>query len=161
MKENMERMEKLGILNLSTQLKSRHFPPKPSTKNPTQNSKSLVRSSTVPSQAIRRSSRLKTLAPVKYAEVRIPKEKPLKNIRIFIPEGSKPEVYTEEHVKLLGDCKTTWTLFEDGFGEDGQRIYDPVDGKSCHQCRQKLWVIAPAAANVTWSRANSVEIACI
>nr|GMD49789.1 cell division cycle-associated 7-like protein [Ipomoea batatas] len=51
--------------------------------------------------------------------------------------GSKPETYTEEHEKLLGSTKMNWTLFVDGYGKDGKRIYDPVKGKTCHQCRQK------------------------
>lgn len=54
---------------------------------------------------------------------------------VKLEEGSKPEVYTEEHEKLLGNTEQTWTLFVDGYGENGQRIYDPVKGKTCHQCR--------------------------
>ncbi|XP_076935869.1 uncharacterized protein LOC143602740 [Bidens hawaiensis] len=50
---------------------------------------------------------------------------------------AKPEIYTEEHEKLLGEAKTEWTLFVDGYGKDGKRIYDHVQGKTCHQCRQK------------------------
>lgn len=34
---------------------------------------------------------------------------------ISIREGSKPEIYTEEDEKLLGDCKTGWTLYVDGY----------------------------------------------
>lgn len=72
--------------------------------------------------------------------VRVPKPKKdwrkvVGNVEIHIKEGSKPEIYTEEHEQLLGDCKTTWTLDVDGFDEDGQRIYDQFEGKHCHQCR--------------------------
>ena len=28
-------------------------------------------------------------------------------------------------------------LFVDGFGADGKRIYCKIEGKTCHQCRQK------------------------
>ena len=28
-------------------------------------------------------------------------------------------------------------LFVDGFGSDGKRIYCKIEGKTCHQCRQK------------------------
>lgn len=73
-----------------------------------------------------------------YAEKgRSPKKegKSVRNIEIKIEEGSEPEVYTEVHEQLLGDCKTNWTLYVDGYGQDGQRMYDPVEGKSCHQCR--------------------------
>lgn len=52
-------------------------------------------------------------------------------------EGSKLEIYTEEHEKLLGTTELSWTFFVDGYGNDGKRIYDPVKGKTCHQCRQK------------------------
>lgn len=54
---------------------------------------------------------------------------------IWIREGLKPEIYTEEHEKLLGDCKKHWTLLVDGYGEDGKRIYDEVNGETCHQYR--------------------------
>lgn len=59
----------------------------------------------------------------------------MKDVEIYIKEGSKPEVYTEEHEKLLGDSKTTWTLLVDGYDVEGERIYDQYLGKSCHQCR--------------------------
>lgn len=74
---------------------------------------------------------------VVYVEKRTPKKKARESeeIEIHIEEGSKPEIYTEEDMKLLGDSKTAWTLMVDGYGEDGERIYDPFYGKSCHQCR--------------------------
>ncbi|CAK9150822.1 unnamed protein product [Ilex paraguariensis] len=131
-KENMERMEKLGILELSRKLKtSKSLPPK----NPPKKKPTLP-----PSEPTRRSSRLTNRTPVNYSEKRTPKkegevEKLLQNLDIRIKEGSKPEIYTEEHENLLGDCKTTWTLYVDGYDEDGHRIYDPFEGKSCHQCR--------------------------
>lgn len=80
--------------------------------------------------------RLKTLTPVSYSEDH-PKRKrgSSRNIEIRILEGSQPEIYTEEHDKLLGDCKSSWTLSVDGYGKDGERIYDPVNGETCHQCR--------------------------
>lgn len=56
-------------------------------------------------------------------------------VEICIKEGSKPEIYTKEHKKLLGDYETAWTLLVDGYGEDGKRIYDNVNGETCHQCR--------------------------
>lgn len=59
---------------------------------------------------------------------------------IMLEEGGKPEIYTEEHEKLLGHTERCWTLFEDGYGKDGKRIYDSVRGKTCHQCRLvTLW----------------------
>lgn len=72
---------------------------------------------------------------VSYVEVDVVKKgKPLK-ADVFLEEGSKPEFYTEEHEKLLGNTQKSWTLFVDGYGKDGKRIYDPVKGKTCHQCR--------------------------
>lgn len=81
-------------------------------------------------------SRLKTLTPVSYVEIR-PKSKNgnSKSNEIHIKEGSQPEIYTEEDAKLLGDCESDWVLGVDGYGQDGKRLYDPVNGKSCHQCR--------------------------
>lgn len=49
--------------------------------------------------------------------------------------GFQPEIYTEDHEKLLGDVKTEWQLFVDGYDGKGNRIYDPAGGKTCHQCR--------------------------
>ncbi|GLU19964.1 hypothetical protein SLE2022_361840 [Rubroshorea leprosula] len=53
-------------------------------------------------------------------------------IQKWVCEATRLEVYTEEHEKLLGNAKRSWTLFE-----DGNRTYDPIKGKTCHQCRQK------------------------
>lgn len=76
------------------------------------------------------------MIPVSYSEIRTTKERDSsKDQEIHIREGSRPEIYTEEHDKLLGDCDTSWELFVDGCGKDGKRIYDPMKGKTCHQCR--------------------------
>lgn len=81
-------------------------------------------------------SRLKTLTPVSYAEIG-PKSRRAtsKSNEIHIKEGSQPEIYTEEDAKLLGDCESKWILGVDGYGQDGKRVYDAVNGESCHQCR--------------------------
>lgn len=47
------------------------------------------------------------------------------------------ETYTMEHVKALGSSNRPWILFVDGYDGDGNRIYDKVNGQTCHQCRQK------------------------
>ncbi|KAK9942241.1 hypothetical protein M0R45_007917 [Rubus argutus] len=138
-KENKERMQKLGIFDLSQKLKSRAAPPKrgrtvKDTSDQTKTQYPNPNSGSPP----RRSSRLKTVAPVSYVEIR-PKGKRESSWdgEINIKEGSRPEIYTDEHEKLLGDYKDTWDLSVDGYGEDGKRIYDPVKGETCHQCRQK------------------------
>ncbi|KAG8384466.1 hypothetical protein BUALT_Bualt04G0120700 [Buddleja alternifolia] len=138
-KENRERMQKLGIVDLSLKLnaalkptpKRRAFhrktpPPQTDTPLPT-------------TGPIRRSSRLQNSTPVSYCEVVhvAKKDKSLNEDDLLREEGSRPEVYTEEHEKLLGSTEMGWTLFVDGCGKDGKRIYDPVKGKTCHQCRQK------------------------
>ncbi|CAI9108841.1 OLC1v1008539C1 [Oldenlandia corymbosa var. corymbosa] len=131
MKENMERLKELGISDLSKQLKPEKVPlPK---KRAAPLSKFLDLN-----DPPRRSSRLMIKDPINYSERKPPKEENVKkNVVISIKEGAKPEVYTEEHDKLLGDCKTDWTLGVDGYDGEGGRIYDPYLGKSCHQCRQK------------------------
>jgi hypothetical protein len=80
--------------------------------------------------------RLKSVEPVTYCEIEL-KEKNAKGGRteLFLEVGAKEEIYTEEHEKLLGTCNTPWTLFVDGYGKDGKRIYDQVRGQTCHQCR--------------------------
>ncbi|KAK7345973.1 hypothetical protein VNO80_20486 [Phaseolus coccineus] len=127
-KENMERMQKLGLFDLSLKLKR----PKPLPKN----KKTKPQPNHSPQ---RRSSRIMNLVPINYSE-RQPREFASKEndvVEIFIPEGANPEVYTEEHEELLGDCESTWELYVDGYDEDGNRIYDPIKGETCHQCRQK------------------------
>jgi len=47
------------------------------------------------------------------------------------------ERYTLAHKEALGTSTKTWTLFVDGYDAKGNRIYDPVRGATCHQCRQK------------------------
>lgn len=79
--------------------------------------------------------RLQNVAPISYSEAPLKQEVGEKKTRVVITEGSKPEVYTEEHEKLLGNTEKTWELFVDGVGKDGKRIYDSVQGKTCHQCR--------------------------
>ncbi|ESQ46291.1 hypothetical protein EUTSA_v10000497mg, partial [Eutrema salsugineum] len=84
----------------------------------------------------RRSSRLENTTLVVYNESVNVKEKKSKREEVVIGEGSRLEVYTEEHEKLLGNTERSWTCFVDGY-KDGTRIYDPINGKTCHQCRQK------------------------
>lgn len=133
-RENRERMGKLGIFDLSLNLKiinndkssrsySSHKPKTPP--------------SLKPSFPVRRSSRLQNVTPISYSEVPVKKAEFVENGRVVIEAGAKPEVYTEEHEKLLGNTEKPWTLFVDGYGKDGRRIYDCVRGKTCHQCRQK------------------------
>ncbi|XP_068654390.1 uncharacterized protein [Aristolochia californica] len=135
-KENLERMQKLGILDLSRKLKSEVQSRKLVYRNQTEKRSPLVSS---PAGPTRRSSRLQNLTPVSYVEVgqhgRV-QEFP-EGGEDFIKEGRKPEIYTEEHDKLLGTCEAIWELFKDGYDSTGKRIYDPVKGKTCHQCRQK------------------------
>ncbi|KAK2380499.1 Zinc-finger domain of monoamine-oxidase A repressor R1 [Trifolium repens] len=131
-KENDEKLRKLGLLKLSLNLKKT---PRPQ-----------IKRNSIPSdQPERRSSRLMTLPPVDYGLKRpyaqhekgehSSSSKKKKEEGIYIPEGTNPEVYTEEHEKLLGDCETAWELYVDGYDEDGDRIYDPTKGDKCHQCR--------------------------
>ncbi|GFY95664.1 zinc-finger domain of monoamine-oxidase A repressor R1 [Actinidia rufa] len=62
---------------------------------------------------------------VSYAErCTLKKEKVVKIEEIHIKEGSKPEMYTEEDEKLLGDCKTAWVLLVDAYNANGEHIYD-------------------------------------
>ncbi|XP_045815401.1 cell division cycle-associated protein 7 [Trifolium pratense] len=131
-RENRERMGKFGIFDLSLSLKLKPNPP--SRRTPS-NAKSPI--SIIPPAPSRRSSRLQNVAPISYSEVPVKKEKGEKNTRVVIEEGSRPEIYTEEHEKLLGNTEKTWELFVDGVGTDGKRIYDSFRGKTCHQCRQK------------------------
>lgn len=44
------------------------------------------------------------------------------------------ETYTEDDANQLGDYKIPWILFHDGY-ENGRRLYDKCNGRTCHQCR--------------------------
>ncbi|KAG4993465.1 hypothetical protein JHK86_030292 [Glycine max] len=132
-RENRERMGKLGIFDLSLTLKLNNKNKRSYSSHKPQTPPSLPNSS-VP---VRRSSRLQNVTPVSYSEVPPKKDEFKKNGRVVIEQGAKPEVYSEEHEKLLGNTDKPWTLFVDGVGKDGKRIYDSVHGKTCHQCRQK------------------------
>ncbi|KAK7252858.1 hypothetical protein RIF29_37102 [Crotalaria pallida] len=134
-RENRERMGKLGIMDLSLNLRSQTQLPPPRRTRLCPNTPPSV----PPTAPPRRSSRLQNASPVTYCELPQKKDEAeyKKNRRIVLEEGAKPEVYTEEHEKLLGNTEKSWTLFVDGCGKDGKRIYDSVLGKTCHQCRQK------------------------
>ena len=81
------------------------------------------------------------MTPISYSEAALAKKDGLLgDDDVRIEAGSKPEVYTEEHEKLLGNTERSWTFFVDGYGSDGKRIYDPVKGKTCHQCRSVVFV---------------------
>lgn len=83
---------------------------------------------------------MKELPRPSYSEEKKPPKiaRPSQKVEIHIPVSENPEIYTEEQEKLLGDSVAAWTLLVDGFDEDGQRIYDPHQGKSCHQCRYPI-----------------------
>ncbi|KAJ8766616.1 hypothetical protein K2173_001136 [Erythroxylum novogranatense] len=136
-RENKDRMQKLGLFELSLKLKPQPKKTPQDVSSPKRKPQNALPAAASP----RRSSRLKCLTPVNYKE----RERPIKikielseDVEIRILEGSQPEVYTEEHEKLLGDSKTSWTLCVDGYDSDGNRMYDPEKGESCHQCRQKI-----------------------
>ncbi|KAH0710752.1 hypothetical protein KY284_012179 [Solanum tuberosum] len=139
-KENKERLHKLGILELTKNLN----PPSKKLTTPR-----ISRPAVLTDDPPRRSFRLKDKPPVSYKEKRIPKTDKVstEDVEINIGEGENPEFYTEEHEKLLGDCQNAWTLYVDGYDEDGQRVYDPDNGKSCHQCRQKTLGQRTACSN--------------
>ncbi|CAH2076327.1 unnamed protein product [Thlaspi arvense] len=141
-KENLQRMQNLGILDLSHKLKSEIRPLKrrytKADSNPDRRSTARDTPPLQLSVTTRRSSRLKNAAPVTYfEEAETKKGKASKEVILWLGEGERPEIYTEEHDKLLGNTERTWELFVDGYAKDGKRIYDPVRGKTCHQCRQK------------------------
>ncbi|XP_022773969.1 uncharacterized protein LOC111316220 [Durio zibethinus] len=137
-KENLQRMQQLGLKDLSnsllnsiSHLSSRRGRPRLGCKPPvTPRPLPLP-----PSASLRRSSRLQNTTPVTYSEVVLAKkDEVLEDVQLKLQET---EVYTEEHAKLLGNTERSWTLFVDGYGSAGRRIYDSVKGKTCHQCRQK------------------------
>ncbi|KAK1363863.1 cell division cycle-associated protein 7 [Heracleum sosnowskyi] len=135
-KENLERMKKLGILDLSLKLKTAIKPTRNNNNGSSSVHKSPRRVSPMRQAPVRRSSRLGNATPVSYSEFALPKKGSFETQEL-LGEGFKPEAYTAEQKKLLGCTNKSWTLCVDGYGEDGKRVYDPFRGRSCHQCRQK------------------------
>ncbi|XVE87211.1 hypothetical protein DITRI_Ditri18aG0098000 [Diplodiscus trichospermus] len=137
-KENLQRMKQLGLkdlsnslLNSSSHLSSKRGRARVGSKPPV----TPLSPPLPPSASLRRSSRLQNTTPVSYSEVVLAKkDELLEDVELQL---RGPEVYTEKHEKLLGNTERPWTLFVDGYGSDGRRIYDSVKGKTCHQCRQK------------------------
>ncbi|XP_058010524.1 uncharacterized protein LOC110664378 isoform X2 [Hevea brasiliensis] len=146
-KSNRERMQKLGLVDLSLKLHSLTA----SKRTPRNNPSSAKHPSPLQqSGPLRRSSRLHNATPVSYSEAVLAKKNGLledEDVRLEV--GSKPEVYTEKHEKLLGNTERSWALFVDGYGKDGKRIYDQVKGKTCHQCRYGEHVLE-AIENPNW-----------
>ncbi|KAL2348436.1 hypothetical protein Fmac_002436 [Flemingia macrophylla] len=153
-RENRERMGKLGIFDLSLTLKL-NATTTTTTTTSTKSSRSYSphnHKPINPSAPVRRSSRLQNVTPVSYSEAPIKKAEFVENGRVVIEEGSKPEVYTVEHEKLLGNTEKPWTLFVDGVGKDGKRIYDSVHGKTCHQCSLQQSLVLPVPESSLWER---------
>ncbi|OVA12505.1 Zinc-finger domain of monoamine-oxidase A repressor R1 [Macleaya cordata] len=136
-KENIEKLQELGIVNLSLKLKSDLLLPSKST--PTKKPSQII----VTPQPSRRSSRSQSSTPVSKSKVGRKKKKKKEKLVVenveeaLVGQDSKLEIYTEEHEKLLGKCERSWKPFVDGYGKDGKRLFDPVKGKLCHQCGQK------------------------
>ncbi|KAH9299987.1 hypothetical protein KI387_011570, partial [Taxus chinensis] len=124
--ENRRRMQELGLLNLAKEVSREVSDVRKKRHRPQTEKKPPPVSTPAPA---RRSSRLQNATPVSYAE--------LPNWHGKEETTHNPEIYTEQHEKLLGSYESEWVLFEDGYGPDGNRIYDAVKGKTCHQCSVK------------------------
>jgi len=82
-----------------------------------------------------KTNRLENLPPVNYTEARGKKSHEKCDVVVIEELDEREELYTEEHEKLLGSCEVPWTRFGDGYDKNNNRIYDPLKGKTCHQCR--------------------------
>ncbi|OMO56772.1 hypothetical protein CCACVL1_26283 [Corchorus capsularis] len=117
-KENLQRMQQLGLKDLSNSLLKSSSQTQRCGSGRPKGSKSTATPSppiSPPSGAVRRSSRLFRLqnaTPVSYSEVVFTK---------------KDELLVDVDLELKGTKVY----------KRGGRIYDPVNGKTCHQCRQK------------------------
>ncbi|KAI4330316.1 hypothetical protein MLD38_028614 [Melastoma candidum] len=157
-RENLDRMQKMGILDLTRNLTASSSSSRVRKKQGSSSSAAKrTRHDGIGSDdgggillhtPLRRSSRLQNATPVTYSDIllseRVIKGTKCKRVTsaavaktMVLDRGPKPEVYTEEHAKLLGSTERSWEFFVDGYGEDGRRIYDSLKGKTCHQCRQK------------------------
>ncbi|XP_059670862.1 uncharacterized protein LOC132316398 [Cornus florida] len=139
-------MQKLGIADRSLKLNSLSV----QSQNPSASLSSAAAFWT-PSQLFPDSA-----TPVSFSEAPLAKkDKSLDGEVDLMREGSRPEVYTEEHEKLLGSIET---LFVDGCDKDGRRIYDQVNGKTCHQRRseqQRLGLRNHMATEVGFAKSDN------
>ncbi|CAN1793503.1 Cell division cycle-associated 7-like protein [Linum perenne] len=131
---NLERMQKLGLKDLSLKLTSL------SRSKPKRRSFVSRAPVTLDRSSLRRSSRLQKLEPPSYAAEnrRMSKRRVISNEEGLVKfrEGRKREIFSvKPGENVLGSTERSWTLCEDGYGEDGRRVYDQINGKSCHQCR--------------------------
>ncbi|BDA49120.1 probable cell division cycle-associated 7-like protein at N-terminal half [Coccomyxa sp. Obi] len=134
-------MEEMGIFELSNKLQQtvqrRSAANKPQRRAPSANraNRDLV------DAPKRKSSRLEGRPALNYNENALDLvDRPERKQRSTLLDRhviSQEEIYTEEHVKLLGEYKEPWELFKDGYDAQGNRIYDKISGMTCHQCRQK------------------------
>lgn len=126
---NRARMTELGVLDASRTIANaaaNAATTKKRRRNDQQLSASVLKKETLPRRASRRA---RGEEPENYDPNTATKE-------LFEPTYAD-EVYTSEQVAALGTRTREWTLFQDGYDERGNRIYDPVNGLCCHQCRQK------------------------
>ncbi|KAI5080823.1 hypothetical protein GOP47_0004006 [Adiantum capillus-veneris] len=146
--DNQKRMQALGLVDLSRSLSST---PLSDNKHARKKPRVFAENPRPPldNTSRRRSSRLLGTTLPCYAEVTTVKEF---DVATIDSRQIQPEVYTEEHEKLLGSCSQEWELFKDGCAADGTRIYDSVRGKTCHQCRQKT-----LGLRTSCSRCNSLR----
>ncbi|MCO5568195.1 hypothetical protein L7F22_021891 [Adiantum nelumboides] len=148
--ENQKRMQALGLADLSRSLSS--TPLLDDSKQARKKSRVFAEYNPKPrldNAVKRRSSRLLGTTLPCYKEVTTVKEL---DVAVADSRQIQPEVYSEEHERLLGSCSQEWELFKDGCAADGTRIYDSVRGKTCHQCRQKT-----LGLRTSCSRCNSLR----
>ncbi|CAN1308927.1 Cell division cycle-associated 7-like protein [Linum perenne] len=130
-------MQKLGLKDLSLKLTSL------SRSKPKRRSFVSRAPVTLDRSSLRRSSRYNFLITSKRKKAenrRMSKRRVISNEEGLVKfrEGRKREIFSvKPGENVLGSTERSWTLCEDGYGEDGRRVYDQINGKSCHQCRQK------------------------
>ncbi|KAL7160672.1 hypothetical protein ABFS83_01G112800 [Erythranthe nasuta] len=123
-KENMEKMRQLGINinNIPTTVKE--ISKCSSTKAPKKKQQQKNHHLAIPRRASSRLTGKKGIGNEAYSSSDCDKASSMMKTE---------EVYNSEHEKLLGDCKNPWMVSDD----DNKPLYDPINGITCHQCRQK------------------------
>ncbi|KAL3135633.1 hypothetical protein ABBQ38_006114 [Trebouxia sp. C0009 RCD-2024] len=161
--DNRKRMEQLGLQQISQTLvdssRVRRTAPKP--RVPIARSAASADLVRMPA---RRSTRAQGKPAPNYNESaldladRITSRKSRQPFLGEVRATSVEEQYTQEDIALLGDYKEPWQvakcweLFVDGTDASGKRVYDKVNGMTCHQCRQKT-----LGKHTTCSCCNSLQ----
>ncbi|KAI3432866.1 hypothetical protein D9Q98_010449 [Chlorella vulgaris] len=140
---NKLRLEQIGLVQNVAQLAASQVETARARRKPTARASSAARKAagSLPPGRVRRSERVAGIDVPNYNEnarlLSVADGDGGSRDRRLLRENVREEIYDVEHLDALGSRQQEWELFVDGYNASGDRIYDKVNGQTCHQCRQK------------------------